>query len=118
MTDSSQVTQRPGWSCLATSVNTLTTGSHATVTLRSPDFSKEGAEEPLRDACATGTRTRTEVSDRPSGRIEIVCVSTPDRATPAARSALTARLMVVAGETQTISIRPDGLSDTSVLVRV
>src|SRR5260370_6925125 len=96
MTDYSQVTQRPGCSCLATSVNTLTTGSHPTVTLRSPDFSKEGAEEPLRDACATGTRTRTEASDRPSGQIEIVCASTPYRATPVPRPPSTARLILVA----------------------
>ena len=92
-----QVTQRPGSSCLATSVKTLTTGSHATVILRSPDFRNAGAEEPLREAWATGTRTKTEVSDRPYGRIEIVCISTPDRATPAARSVLTSRLMVVTG---------------------
>src|SRR5947207_16020107 len=39
----SQVTQRPGCSSFATSVNTLTTGSQATVALRSLAFIVEGA---------------------------------------------------------------------------
>ena len=82
-----QVTQRPGSSSLATSVNTLTTGSHAT--FRSPGL----ANKVSRAAWATGTRTSTDVSERPSSRSEIVCVRAADAGTPAARSALAARLM-------------------------
>src|ERR1700738_1000853 len=92
-----QVTQRPGGSSLATSVNTLTTGSQATVTLRSPDFSSVGTEEWPWVAWATGMRTRTDISACPFSRSEIVRVRMSGRATPAARSTLAARLTAVAG---------------------
>ena len=88
------MTQRPGWSCLAISVNTLTTGSQATVNFRSPDFINNGAEGPLRASRATGMRTRTDVSESPYNRSEIVRVGTAAAPAPrAARSALAARLM-------------------------
>jgi len=69
------VTQRPGSSRLAISVNTLTTGSHATVIFRSPGFRSpdrftSGAEGALRASRATGMRTTTEVSARPYNRTE------------------------------------------------
>ena len=96
-----QVTQRPGSSCFATSVNTLTTGSHATVAFRSPDLVNEGAEELLpvsmRLSLTTGRRTRIEVSERLSSRNEIVRVCAAGPATPVARSVLAARLIAAAG---------------------
>ena len=82
-----QVTQRPGSSCLATSVNTLTTGSHAT--FRPPGL----ANEVSRAAWASGTRISTDVSERPSSRSEIVRVRRADADTPVGRSALAERLM-------------------------
>ena len=44
MTRDPHVTQRPGWSSLATSVSTLTTGSQATVSLRFAGLIAEGTE--------------------------------------------------------------------------
>src|SRR5207253_1253804 len=79
-------------SCLATSVNTLTTGSHATVRVTGCLVST-GV---LRASCrATGTRTRIEVSDSPSTDTEIVRVFNALAGCPA-RSALVSRLMVAA----------------------
>src|SRR4030088_3347370 len=72
----------------------LTTGSHATAILRSPDFVTAGAEGLLR-AWATGMRMRTEVSESTSSRSEIVCVCTGCPSMPAARSALAARLISI-----------------------
>src|SRR4051794_30975572 len=90
-----QVTQRPGCSCFATSVSTLTTGSHATV--RATDcLLTLGAGGVLRASlrvCATGTRTRTEVSERPSTPTEIVWVFN-EIVGASARSALACRLTV------------------------
>ena len=76
-------------------------GSQATGGLRrSPDLNSEGAAGPLRASVSgfltTGTRTRTEVSERLSGRSEMVCVCSADPAAPAARSALAERLMALA----------------------
>ena len=92
---STHVTQRPGSSCLATSVNTLTTGSQATAAVPLPDFTIEGADEPLRAISAAGTRTSTEVSERPWSRSEIVRVRAAGVASRASRSALAARLIVL-----------------------
>src|SRR4030081_3196675 len=72
----------------------LTTGSHATAILRSPDFDTAGAEGLLR-AWATGMRMRTEVSESTSSRSEIVCVCTGRATMPTARSALAARLISI-----------------------
>src|SRR3982074_136880 len=72
----------------------LTTGSHATAILRSPDFVTAGAEGLLR-AWATGMRMRTEVSESTSSRSETFWVC-PGRANrPPARSALAARLISI-----------------------
>src|SRR3954449_216632 len=93
--DSAQVTQRPGCSCFATSVSTLTTGSHATVRATGCLLTA-AAGAVLRASlrvCATGTRTRTEVSERPSTTTEIVCVF-DDTVDTSARSALACRLTV------------------------
>src|SRR4051812_29055152 len=69
-----QVTQRPGCSCFATSVSTLTTGSQARVRATGCLLTA-GAGELLRASLrATGTRTRIEVSERPSTETEIVRV--------------------------------------------
>src|SRR6202165_5469445 len=93
----SHVTQRPGASCFAISVRTLTAGSQATAILPLAAFSSEGAEEPLSAAWATGIRTSTEVSETPFNCSEMVWVGVGDTATPAARSVLVARLMAVKG---------------------
>jgi hypothetical protein len=90
----SQVTQRPGCNCFATSVSTLTGGSQATVDLRSEDrLIMEGAAGPLRASLAAGIRITTEVAERLSSRSDIVRVCT-DAAAAVARSVLAARLMV------------------------
>src|SRR6266403_3651730 len=91
------VTQRPGSSRLAISVNTLTTGSHATAIFRSagfrsPDLVTSGTEGVLRASRATGMRTTTEVSERPYNRTETVRVCIAPSGRRAARSALAARL--------------------------
>lgn len=89
-----QVTQRPGCSCFATSVNTLTGGSHATARLRSDDgLIMEGAAGPLRACLAAGIRITTEVAERLSSRSDIVRVGT-DATAAVARSVLAARLMM------------------------
>src|SRR5258707_1168205 len=55
---------------------------------------KTALADPMR-AWATGMRMRTEVSERLSRRSEIVCVGTGCPTTPAARSALAARLISI-----------------------
>src|SRR6266702_7495314 len=86
--------QRPGSSRLATSVNTLTGGSQATVAFRACGFTA-GAGTLLRASCVTGrrirTRIRTEVSVSTPCRSEIVRVGAAEAT--AARLALAARLM-------------------------
>ena len=76
-----QVTQRPGWSSLATSVNTLTGGSQAIARLG--DAGLAGGSGRFRTSSraagwagtwVTGIRTTTEVSARPTVRIVIVSV--------------------------------------------
>ena len=57
---------------MATSVNTLTTGSQATVL--PPDLFNSDAGAPERASRATGIRIRTEVSARPLSRSEMVWV--------------------------------------------
>src|SRR5260221_14447748 len=65
----SQVTQRPGCSRFATSVSTLTTGSQATVGLRSPDdLVTKGAGVVPRATEVIGTRIRTDITATPSSR--------------------------------------------------
>jgi hypothetical protein len=82
---------------LATSVNTLTTGSQATV-LPAPDLFRSEAGAPERASRATGTRIRTDVSARLFSRSEIVWVWIAGPATRVARSALAERLMTAADE--------------------
>lgn len=85
-----QVTQRPGWRCLTTSVNTLTTGSQASIGLRAPDFAGGAARERL--LSARGMRSRKLVAEKPSNLSETVRVSAGEPAGLAARSALAPRL--------------------------
>ena len=87
-----QVTQRPGCSCFATSVSTLTTGSQATVRPIGCLVAPERAACCGLPCGATGTRTRIEVSERPSTETEIVRVFNT-LAGASARSALASRLM-------------------------
>src|SRR6266403_4568102 len=106
------VTQRPGSSRLAISVNTLTTGSQATVNFRSPGFRSPdlvtgGAEGALRASRATGMRTTTEVSERPYNRTETVRVCIAPSGRRAARSALAARLMEVSDVPEEFCVAPE-----------
>ena len=75
--DADQVTQRPGWSSLATSVRELTIGSQAIVGLR-PGFNSVGAGLAFPVSTAAGTRSSTDVSGRSFSRIETVRVGTAD----------------------------------------
>jgi hypothetical protein len=106
------VTQRPGSSRLAISVNTLTTGSHATVIFRSPGFRSpdlvtSGTEGALRASRATGIRTTTDVSERPYNRTETarVCIA-PSGKRPA-RSALAARLITASDGPEELGTAPE-----------
>ena len=106
------MTQRPGSSRLAISVNTLTTGSQATVNFRSPGFRSPdlvtgGAEGALRASRATGMRTTTEVSERPYNRTETVRVCVAPSGTRAARSALAARLMEASDVPEGFCVAPE-----------
>src|SRR6478752_711402 len=106
------VTQRPGSSRLAISVNTLTTGSHATVIFRSPGFRSPdrvttGTEGALRASRATGMRTTTEVSARPYNRTETVRVCTAPSGRRAARSALVARLIRASDIPAELGVAPE-----------
>jgi len=106
------VTQRPGSSRLAISVNTLTTGSHATVIFRSPGFRSpdrvtSGAEGALRASRATGMRTTTEVSARPYNRTETARVCTPPSDRRPARAALAARLITASDVAEEPGIGPE-----------
>src|SRR5262245_49436641 len=85
------VTQRPGWSSLATSVRTLTGGSQAMAVFDVPGLDAPGlaggaGRFRTSSLAATGTRTTTDMSARPTLRIVIVSVW-PDAALSAARSA-------------------------------
>ena len=82
---------------MAISVNTLTTGSQATVCLRSAGFVTGGARKVLRAFSAAGMRRTIDVAESPSSRSEIVCVRAGDPATRARRSALAPRLMDASG---------------------
>src|SRR6266403_374401 len=106
------VTQRPGSSRLAISVNTLTTGSHATVNFRSrgfrsPDLVTSGAEGALRASRATGMRTTTDVSERPYKRTETVRVRIAPSGRRAARSVLAARLMEASAVPEELGVAPE-----------
>jgi hypothetical protein len=106
------VTQRPGSSRLAISVNTLTTGSQATVNFRSPDFRSPdlvttGADGALRASRPTGMRTTTEVSERPYNRTETARVGVAPSGSRAARSALAARLMEASDVAEELGVAPE-----------
>src|SRR6266702_667991 len=88
-----QVMQRPGWSHLAMSVSTLTTGSQAIACDWAPDLiGPPVVGWVLRASRAGGTRTRINVSASPSSFIEIVWVGAAGGVRPSTRSLLTSRL--------------------------
>src|SRR5258706_9636039 len=105
------VTQRPGSSRLAISVNSLATGSHAPVIFRapgfrSPDLVTSGTEGGLRASRATGIRTTTEVSERPYNRTETVRVCIAPSGKRPARSALAARLITASEGPEELGTAP------------
>src|SRR5258708_7126784 len=92
---SAHVTQRPGWSCLATSVSTLTTGEQATVDFRLAG-PRTGERFRTSSRNAAGKRMRMEVAESRSSRTDIVWLCPAGVLTLWTRSDLAPRLIQLA----------------------